>query len=215
MLNYDTILFDLDGTLTDPKEGITNSILYALGKMGIPETDRNKLLVFIGPPLRESFKKYYLMDDDAATRAISFYREYFSVTGINENLLFEGVADMLAALKELGKKIQLATSKPTIYADRILERFLIKNYFDKITGSNLDGSMIEKTEVIAGALSGMGSVRAVMVGDREHDIIGARNNGIDSIAVTFGYGSREELSAAQPTYMIESISALREFLIQN
>lgn len=217
MKRYDTILFDLDGTLTEPKEGITKALQYALDKFGITIENRDELVKFIGPPLLDTFVQHYSFDEPQAWQAIHFYREYFSQQGIFENEVYPGIAELLAGLKERDHKILLATSKPTVFSERILEHFGLKNYFDFVVGSTLDGSRIEKKDIISyalGLLEEKKPIAAVMVGDRKHDIIGARLNGIDSIAVTYGYGSPEELEAEKPTYLINTIPDLTCFLLK-
>lgn len=193
---FDTILFDLDGTLTDPGEGITNSVAYALDKYGIDVQDKRELYKFIGPPLVDSFMKYYGFDEDKALQAVEYYREYFRNKGIFENEVYEGVEDMLRRLHADGKRIVLATSKPEEFALRILEHFELKKYFTVVAGASMDSSRSKKGDVIAYALSMCGNVdksTVVMVGDREHDIIGAKENALASIGVLYGYGNEEEL----------------------
>lgn len=193
---YDTILFDLDGTLTDPGEGITNSVAYALRKYGIEVADRSELYKFIGPPLRDSFMKYYGFSEDEALKAIEYYREYFRDKGIFENRVYDGVEDMLRQLHALGKSIVLATSKPEEFAVRILEHFGLKKYFTVVAGASMDSSRSKKGDVIAYALSmceSLSKEATVMVGDREHDVIGAKENSLKSIGVLYGYGSEKEL----------------------
>lgn len=193
---FDTILFDLDGTLTDPGEGITNSVAYALDKYGIDVQDKRELYKFIGPPLVDSFMKYYGFDADKALQAVEYYREYFRNKGIFENEVYEGVEDMLRRLHADGKRIVLATSKPEEFALRILEHFELKKYFTVVAGASMDSSRSKKGDVIAYALSMCGNVdksTVVMVGDREHDIIGAKENALASIGVLYGYGNEEEL----------------------
>ena len=148
-MKFNTLLFDLDGTLTDPMMGITNSVMYALKKYGIDETDRQKLCKFIGPPLSESFEKYYGFSKEQATEAVEFYREYFAPKGLFENAVIEGTEQMLDALKSSGAKMVLATSKPIIFANKILAHFDLDKYFDVTVGSNLDGTLGTKSEVIA------------------------------------------------------------------
>lgn len=215
MSKYDLVLFDLDGTLTDPREGITKSIQYALAKFGIIEHDLDNLVKFIGPPLKDSFMKYYSFDERQAWQAVLAYREYFAVKGIFQNAVYEGIPHLLHKLKETGKKLVVATAKPTVYSEKIVEHFGLAGYFSLVAGSNLDGTRVVKAEVIRYALDEVnGGVKsgAVMVGDREHDICGARENGIDSIAVTFGYGPRAELEAAHPTYLAASVGELGKIL---
>lgn len=215
---FDTILFDLDGTLTDPAEGITNSVAYALKKLGITPPERRELLKFIGPPLAESFEKYYGLSKEASYKAVDIYREYFAPKGIFENTVFEGVPQMLKNLKETGKTVVLATSKPTVFAEKILKHFDLFKYFDLIVGSNLDGSLTNKAEVVAVALQKLGITdkkTAVMVGDRSHDVIGGAKNKLATVGVTFGYGSERELLEAGANIIIHSVSELEKILLED
>ena len=191
----ENILFDLDGTLTEPFEGITNSVLYALRKCGIEEGDMAKLKAFIGPPLVSSFSELYGMTQEEARRAVSFYREYYAEKGIFENAVIAGIPELLRALQNEGCSLFVATSKPEPFAGRIIERFSLSPYIARVFGASLDETRIEKGEVIAYALKegGIAKESALMVGDRKHDILGAKENGIRSMGVLFGYGSREEL----------------------
>ena len=192
-MNYKYILFDLDGTLTDPKLGITKSVAYALKSYGIEVEDLDSLLKFIGPPLKDSFVKYYGFSEEQGVEAVERYREYFKPYGIYENKVYDGVENMLANLVKCGKKVILATSKPTVFANVILEHFNLKQYFTCVVGSELDGSRVKKGDVVAEALRQAGvTAKAVafMVGDREHDIFGAKENEIDSVGVLYGYGDR-------------------------
>ncbi len=190
------VFFDLDGTLTDPALGITNSILYALEKMGREKPARETLFPFIGPPLTWAFQEYLGMTAEEAERALVLYREYFSVTGLLENTPYAGVHEMLASLKEKGYVLCVATSKPEIFARRILEHFALSPYFTHICGATLDSSRNNKTAVLEYLLSRTGvkaKDRAVMVGDRYHDAEGAANVGMKAIGVLWGYGSEKEL----------------------
>lgn len=208
---YQTILFDLDGTLTDPGLGITNSVAYALEKYGIPVEDKKDLFKFIGPPLAESFENYYGFSKEASRMAVEYYREYYRERGIFENLVYAGIKDLLGRLQNSGKVMLVATSKPEVFARQILEHFNIQDYFSYIAGSKLDGSRVQKAEVIDYALAASGGPdksSAIMIGDRAHDIIGAKKVGIDSIGVLFGYGSRAELEDAQATYLAEQVEDL-------
>jgi len=210
------ILFDLDGTLTDPKIGITKSVQYALKECGIMVANTDDLCPFIGPPLRESFKKFYGFDDVGAEDAVVKYREYFSEKGIYENTIYDGIVEMLQALKSTHKILILATSKPTVYAEKILEHFNIYDYFTFISGSELDGSRSKKSEVIQYALeqSNISDLNdIVMVGDREHDILGAKEIGISSIGVLFGYGDSNELNKAGADIIVGSVKELTEKLL--
>ena len=213
--NYKYILFDLDGTLTDPKEGITKSVAYALDAYGIHVEDLDSLCKFIGPPLKESFMVYYGMDDAQGEEAVAKYRERFSVTGLFENKVYEGIREMLECLKEEGKTLIVATSKPAVFSERILEHFDLMKYFTFLSGSELDGTRVDKAEVIAYALEKNGITdlsNVVMVGDREHDIIGANKNGIDSVGVLYGYGCMEEFEKHHATYVAESVEQLKNIL---
>lgn len=217
MQDFKYILFDLDGTLTDPGLGITNSVMYALDKMGIKSPERSELYKFIGPPLWESFEKSFGLSSADTDRAVSFYREYFKDIGIFENILIEGIEPLLKLLKENGKEIILATSKPEPFAKQILTHFDIDKYFDFAAGSSLDRSRNEKAEVIAYALESCKITEkkyAVMVGDRKHDILGASINDISSIGVLFGFGSREELEAAGANFIAETVNELETLLLK-
>ena len=208
---YTTILFDLDGTLTDPQVGITKSVQYALRCMGIEEPDLAKLIHFIGPPLAESFRECYGMSNDQARQAVQYYREYFSITGIYENGVYAGIPELLSQLVTSRKVLAVATSKPQIFANQILQHFSLAEYFSVVAGSNLDGTRVEKAEVIAYALQQLppiGDKHVLMVGDRKHDIVGAQVNAIDSLAVGYGYGSLSELQAANPTYFVRTVAEL-------
>ena len=210
-LPYSTVLFDLDGTLTDPKEGITKSIQYGLSKMGIIENDLEKLTSFIGPPLSQSFMEYYNFSKEEAKQTLQFYRERFSVTGLFENEVYDGIEELLKNLKQSNYRLAVATSKPTVFAKRILDHFKLSQYFEIIVGSELDDTRSAKGEVIAEVLKQMNiedKSQCVMIGDRKYDLIGARENNIDSIGVTYGFGSRQELEDASPTYIVDSVSML-------
>lgn len=211
MKQYSTILFDLDGTLTDPQVGITRSVQYALRHMGIEEPEPAKLIHFIGPPLATSFQEYYGMDHAQSVQAIHHYREYFSQTGIYENAVYSGIPEMLEQLRLAGKILAVATSKPHVFANRILQHFALDSYFLFVAGSKLDGSRVEKAEVITYALQHLPAVgrdEVLMIGDRKHDVIGAKINSIDSMAVSYGYGSCAELLAAQPTYLVQTVDEI-------
>lgn len=215
MKHYTHILFDLDGTLTDPKTGITKSVAYALRSFGIEADDLDALCKFIGPPLKESFLNFYGLSEEEGTRAVAKYREYFGVTGIFENEVYPGIEECLRGLKKQGKHLLVATSKPTVYAVQILEHFGLKEYFDFIAGSEFDGTRTKKADVINYALKQAGITdrsRAVMVGDREHDILGAKEAGIDSIGVLYGYGDRQEHEAAGAGQAARSVQELYELL---
>ena len=214
---YQTILFDLDGTLTDPGLGITNSVMYALKKWGIEVTDRSSLYRFIGPPLQASFMQYYGFSQEDAEKSVAYYREYFREKGLYENEVYPGAEKLLAELKAAGKKIALATSKPEEFAVRILKHFQLDGYFDVIAGATMDSSRSKKADVIAYCLDQLGEAdlsQVVMVGDREHDIIGAKTVGVDSIGVLVGYGSREELETAGAAYIAETLDDVAALVLK-
>lgn len=209
------ILIDLDGTLTDPKVGITTSARYGLEKIGHPISDEINIDWIIGPPLKASLAKILNVEADhvLAEQALMGYRERFAVKGLYENHVFEGVADTLAELKRRGYRLFVATAKPTVYAKQILEHFDLAQYFTDIHGSELNGDRTNKAELIQYILAQqqLQADQCMMVGDREHDIFGARHNGIDTIAVNYGYGSQEELALAQPKYKIDHFNQLLDY----
>lgn len=210
------VLFDLDGTLTDSKEGIVNCVRYALEAMGAPVPDDDVLQGFVGPPLVDSFKACCGFSDEEAWQAIRTYRERFGEVGLLENALYDGVPRMLEDLRSAGLRLSIATSKPTVYAKRIVRNFGIDGFFDQVVGSNIDGTRVDKTEVIRFALRCYGDAPAadtVMVGDRKHDMIGARNCGLDAVGVLYGYGSQEELSPYRPLALAESVADLEGDLL--
>lgn len=215
MGKYDYILFDLDGTLTDPGLGITNSVIHALKKYNIEVEDRTSLYKFIGPPLIDSFEKYFGFSHEEAVKSVDYYREYYKDKGIYENKVYDGIENLLEMLCDKGKKIILATSKPELFAREILRHFGLDKYFLFAAGSTMSETRTNKAEVIEYALTECGITdksAVVMVGDREHDIIGANKNGIDSIGVLFGYGSREELESAGATYIAETVEDIINFI---
>ncbi len=212
MSNFDTLLFDLDGTLTASLPGITRSIQYALSKMGIEEADAARLRRFVGPPLHITFAEQYGMSPAAAQQAIDYYREYFGEIGIFENAVYPGIPALLTAVAGQ-HRIALATSKPTVYAERILAHFELTGYFTAIIGSYLDGRRTDKAEVIRDALLAVPDYgRVVMVGDRAHAVFGARANGIPVIAVAYGYATPEELRDAAPDAIADDVPHLAQLL---
>lgn len=212
---YDNILFDLDGTLIDSGPGITNSVAYSLKKYGIEVLDRTELYKFIGPPLHESYEKFYGFSKEKAMEAVEYYREYYRKKGIFENLVYEGIEDLLQKLYDAGKNLTVATSKPEVFAVQILENFNLAGYFTYIAGANLDGTRTDKKEVISYALKACKAAdlsKTVMIGDREHDILGAKQAGIASIGVLFGYGSYEELKTAGADYIADNPENIYQIL---
>lgn len=210
------VFFDLDGTLTDPGEGITNSVMFALKRFGIEVTDRRKLYPFIGPPLTDSFMEYYGFSHEQAMLAIKYYREYYEPTGIFENKLYGGISDMLKVLKAAGKTLVLATSKPENMAIRVLKKYEIFEPFDFVCGASMDETRTEKADVIRYALSvsGVSPKNAVMVGDRKYDILGAHANGMQAVGVLFGYGTKDELEAAGAEHTVADVEELKEYLLK-
>ncbi|MEX5572484.1 HAD family hydrolase [Pseudomonas lijiangensis] len=211
-MHYQNILFDLDGTLTDPRLGITRSIQFALAKLGIDEPDITRLEHFIGPPLLQAFMQFYEMDEARAWEAVGFYRERFKVTGLYENQVFDGVPELLETLGGQGRTLYIATSKPWMFAREIARHFDFAKYFKVIYGSELDGTRTDKVELIAHLLEqeGLDPKQTLMIGDRKHDLIGGLRNGLDVAAVGYGFGSHEELTAQSPTYHFVTMAEMRE-----
>lgn len=213
-------LFDLDGTLTDPKEGITTCVQYALHSLGIEEPDLDRLESFIGPPLKDSFMEFYGMDEEQAQAAVKKYRERFNDKGLYENEIYPGIAPMLQMLSEKGFRLAVASSKPTVFVEKILEHFGIRQYFKVVVGSELDGSRTSKDQVVMEALRQLFGAKPIlyhevyMIGDRRFDVGGARAMKVESVGVTYGYGGMEELREAHADYIVESVEELREFLLR-
>ncbi|MGQ7383263.1 HAD family hydrolase [Streptococcus suis] len=212
---YQTILFDLDGTLTDSGQGILNSVAYALEKMGIEEPDTANLNRFIGPPLYESFSRFYQLSPEDTQSAVDAFRVYFKEKGMFENQLYPGIIPLLEELRTAGKTLVIATSKPEIFAKQILEHFDIAHYFDVIAGASLDSSRISKADVIGYAINQLEAFpkHAVMIGDREHDIEGARRHQLPAIGVLYGYGSKQEFEKAGATMIVETVQDLKRVLL--
>ena len=214
---YNLCLFDLDGTLTDPKLGITKSFQYALAAFGIHE-ELDQLIRFIGPPLRESFKNAYGFSDEDTEKAVAKHREYFSVTGLYENAIIPNIPEILEKLKNDGCILAVVTNKPTYFAKKILRHFNIDGYFSLVCGDDMKGSLTinGKCDLINTARNRLDPERnlsVVMIGDRQDDVIGARNAGIDSIGVLWGYGTAEELEAAKATKIVNTVDELYLWLI--
>ena len=212
MKNY---FFDLDGTLTDSAEGIINSVIYAMSTYGIQETDRAALTSFVGPPLGESIMKRYGFSKEKAEEAVARFRVRFSSEGIYENAVYEGIADLLASLKARGDRVILATSKPEVFALRILEHFGLIGYFDFVCGANLkENNRLEKEEVLRYALeiSGADPESSYMVGDRKFDVISGKKLGLSTVGVLYGYGTREELEAAGADVICQTVRELKSIL---
>jgi phosphoglycolate phosphatase len=210
------LLFDLDGTLTDPKEGIINSIHYSLKKKGIIENHPEELLSFIGPPLHISFKNRYHLSDEEAFEMVRVFREYFADKGIFENVLYSGIFELLKELKKQNKIISLATSKPTYYAKQVIDHFNISPFIDFIAGANRDGSRTEKKEIVAYAKEITGNqqnAEYLMIGDREFDIIGAHYNNVEACWVGYGYGQEKIVMKEKPEYTCQIVSELSRLLL--
>lgn len=216
---YQYIFFDLDGTLTDPREGITKSVQHALSRMGIEEPDLKKLEPFIGPPLLDSFMEFYGFSKEQARKAVEYYREYFHVTGLYQNELLEGVPQMLRHLREAGKVLAVASSKPEPFVRTIMEHFHIDQYFDYICGSTLDETRINKEEVIEELLRRMElpeeeKKKILMVGDRRHDVEGAAVFGIPCLGISMGFAGEGELNRAGAVAIVDDMEELEEFVLK-
>lgn len=214
MITY--LLFDLDGTLTDSKEGITKCVQYALDSFGIHEPDLDKLVPFIGPPLRQSFQNFYGFDEEQAIKAVEKYRERFSTIGLFENYPYPGIAAMLQQLKDQGRVLAVASSKPTLFVRQILDKFELSQYFQVVEGSNMDGSRTDKKEVIAAVLQQLNNPTAdqlLMVGDRKYDVIGAREIGFDCVGVNYGFADPGELEASGASYIAQTVEDLTQYLL--
>lgn len=217
-MSFHTVLFDLDGTLTDPGLGITNSVIYALDHYGIQIPDHDTLCSFIGPPLNRSFMQYFNMDHKQALEAVEIYREYFSTKGMLENHVYEGIEDLLSQLRSMGKRLLVATSKPEVFSVKILDHFGLSRYFEIISGALLHPPKdYGKADVIRDALHRAGITDlngVVMVGDRKHDVIGAHEIGIPAIGVLYGYGDRNEHESCGADHIVESVSDLKNLLCE-
>lgn len=213
-MTFDTILFDLDGTLTDPGIGITNSIAYALEQSNMPVPPREQLYQFIGPPLLEEFQKVYGVTEAEARALVAQFRVYFESRGIFENRMYDGIPEMLQRLRDHGCRLVLATSKPEVFAEQVLEHFGLRSYFTAVAGSTIDEGRTDKAEVIAYALGKLDVAgRPLMVGDRKHDVVGARTNGIPCLGVLYGYGSRQELLGAGAVRLAEQVSDVADIIL--
>ena len=214
---FDTILFDLDGTLTDSGLGITKAVQYALGQMGYEVPAREALFTFIGPPLHKSFQKHYGMDDQTSVEAVRQFRVYYNqMGGILENEVYEGVRELLAALRNAGKRLMIATSKPQAAAELVMHHFGLDEFVPEIIGGTDDPARNTKGKVIAYALReyGVDPETAIMVGDREHDVHGALENGIPAIGITWGYGDRPELENAGAKVVFDAPEDVAQYILR-
>lgn len=216
-MRWNTVLFDLDGTLTDPGVGITKAVQYALRHYGIDVPDRRKLEKFIGPPLHLAFTEYYGFAPEQALEAVEKFREYYNVTGWHENIPYDGISALLDDLRKAGVKLVVATSKPETTALRVLEHFGLTDKFDVICGAPMhDAEASKKAAVIRRALRDADVSdlsKTIMVGDRRHDIEGAHETGLAAIGVLYGYGDAAEHAAAGADYLAENMQALRDLLL--
>lgn len=216
MKKYDVIAFDLDGTLTNPERGLIASFVYALGKMGVDYGEKEELKRFIGPPIYEEWQRVFGFTPEESSEALLIFREYYSVYGWWDNEMYPGVPEMLRALCESGKKIILATSKPEVFARKILDLFDIAKYFDYVGGADTDKTRDKKHEVLAYSMASLGvtdTSRVILVGDRVYDAEGARACGVDSLGVLYGHGSREEIENSGFNYICESVEDIAKTLI--
>ncbi len=214
-MDFKYIFFDLDGTLTESHTGIINSICYSLDKLGVTGYDRADLYKFIGPPLTDCYKAVFGFSEEKALEALYLYREYYDETGMFQNKVYDGIPQLLDSLRNKGKQLFVATSKPEEMAKEILEHFSLTQYFNGIYGSTLDETRTDKTSVIGYALQETGIIernKTVMVGDRKFDVIGAAANEIKCIGVLYGYGSREELNAAGAYRLADTVTGLQKML---
>lgn len=217
---FQNLLFDLDGTLTNSAEGITKCVQYALAAQKIVVSDLKKLEVFIGPPLRTSFMKYYGMTEAEAEAGVAKYRERYTDIGIWENSVYPGMMELLSQLKADGRRLGMATAKPEVFALRIAQRFGFDQYLEDITGCSLDGSMDKKSMVVAAALkkwqltTDAQKASCALIGDRREDVLAAHTNGIPCIGAGFGFGSYEELSKAGADYYVHDVAELTKLLMR-
>lgn len=217
-MEADVVLFDLDGTITDSAPGIVNSIRYSLAKHGMAVPEEQELRKFVGPPLKEQFQKVFGLSDTEGEQMVDSYREYYGTKGIYENRVYEGVPDMLSRLKSAGLRIMMATSKPEKYARMIAEHFGFAKYFEWIGGACMDGTRTDKYEVIEYVLDACGvreRDRVIMVGDRSHDMIGAKRAGLHSLGVLYGYGPREELEQSGAELLAGTPGEAADLILKN
>lgn len=211
---FDYYFFDLDGTLTDSAPGIINSFKHALTKLGLEIPSYETLCTYIGPPLPTTFSEFYGFNKEECDNAVKLYREYYSDKGLFENSVYDGIEEMLINLKNKGKHLVVATSKPEPFAVKILEHFGLAKYFDFICGSMIDESRSTKAEVIKYALEcckNPDKAKVLMIGDREHDVKGAKLNNIKCLGILFGFGNREELELAGADYILETVGEIATF----
>lgn len=210
------ILFDLDGTLTDPKQGVYRALFYTIEKLGLAEVPEDQLETFLGPPLADSFSRFYGMDKKEAEKTANVFREYYSDKGKLENEVYPGIRDMLDRLQDADALLAVATSKPEVFARQIFDHFDMSHYFAFVGGSTLDSSRVSKADVIAHTLKALGNPHeewVLMVGDRDYDIIGAKAHGLTTVGVTYGFGTAEEHKEAGADHIVSSVRELEELLL--
>ena len=214
-MRYKVLLFDLDGTLTDPRVGITRCVQYALARQGVQVDDLARLECFIGPPLKQSFMDFYGLDEAGAAQAVDDYRVRFGRDGMFENVVYDGMRELLAELQRSGRQLFVATSKPWFYARQIVSHFGLDPFFCSVYGSELDGTRTEKHALIAHILreEKLAASDTLMIGDRSFDLVGARHNGVAGAAVGYGYGSEAELRAESPDYFFPTLQVMHETLV--
>ena len=215
-MKYQNILFDLDGTITDPCEGITNSYLYAVNKLNLTDENPGSIKNYIGAPLHSYFElKHGFQKHDELMKGVNYYREYYGERGMFECRLYDGISSLIEQLYASGKSVFSVTSKPAFYAEKILQHFDLLKYFKDIFGSDLNAFNKSKEELIQNLLNKhiIDKTSAVMIGDRKFDVIGAKHHGIDSIGVTYGYGSEKEIKETKPTYIASSICEISDILL--
>lgn len=214
-MNYRYILFDLDGTLIDSRLGVISAAKFALDKMGVPETQIVNLERIIGPPLKHSFKEFFNLSEEFAEKGVEYFREYYRDKSLFDCTVYEGVEELLTMLKNDGYTLAIATSKPTVFAKRILEHIGLAKYFDIIEGSNIDDSHHDKADIISAVCENLNIYnpsQAIMIGDRLYDIKAASSKGMESIGVLYGFGSLEEFQDAGASYVVNSVKELGQFL---
>lgn len=212
------VFFDLDGTLTDSREGILNGLEYSLSYFNIKVENRKALEKFIGPTLADSFKEEYNFNEEQVEKAVKKYREYYAVKGLKENKLYDGIKNLITDLVQNNINVILATAKPQIFAEQILEYFDIKKYFKFISGATLDRTREKKADIIRYAMNNLNinnSDQCIMIGDRKHDIIGAQKNNIKCIGVTYGFGSEEELKKYGADYIAKNTEEIKNIILKS
>lgn len=216
---YEAILFDLDGTLTESGIGITRSVAYALDRMGYPPADDDTLRTFVGPPMVDLFMKLYGMTREEAMHGVEVYRERYATIGLFENAVYPGIRELLGELRQAGKRLAVASSKPEAFVRKIADHFELTEFFDQIVGPGLDEKRATKADVVHDTLVRLGMEdardRAVMVGDTAHDVNGARQVGLECVAVLYGYGTEAEIASASPMVVVDTVAELREYLLSH